>query len=80
MRRLMMLFAAVMLFGAGWAYAQIARPVVPVKPTVLSGSDVGFRVEGQRGNVAVGTIVIKVNGEWVEADPNGIVGFRPATE
>jgi hypothetical protein len=51
-----------------------------VKPTVLSGSDVGFRVEGQRGNVAVGTIVIKVNGEWVEADPNGVVGFRPATE
>jgi hypothetical protein len=34
----------------------------------MTGSDVGFRVEGIRGGTPVGTLVVKVNGEWVEAD------------
>jgi hypothetical protein len=80
MRRFVMLIAAVMVFAAGWAYAQVSREVVPVNPTVVSGGDVGFRVEGHRGKVAVGTMVIRVNGQWVEADPNGIPGVRHSTE
>jgi hypothetical protein len=80
MRRLVMLLAALILFVAGWAYAQVSRQVIPVNPTVISGPDVGFRVEGHRGEVAVGTLVIKVNGQWVEADPNGAPRVHRSTE
>ena len=80
MRRFVLLVSAVMMFLAGWAYAQVARPIVPLTPTVLSGADVGFRVEGHRAGVAVGTLVIRVNGQWVEADPNGAPTVRRSTE
>ena len=53
--------------AAGWAYAQSIR-VQPLTPTVLSGADVGFRVEGQRAGTPVGKLVVKINGEWVEAE------------
>jgi hypothetical protein len=35
------------------------------------GEDVGFRIEAQRGNTAIGRIVIRVNGEWVETEAAG---------
>jgi len=37
------------------------------EPEVFFGEDVGFRVEGLRGEVPTGVIVIKINGKWVEA-------------
>jgi hypothetical protein len=41
-------------------------------PVVLSGSDVGFRVEGQVGSRPAGVLVIRVNGQWVvPTDFNG---------
>jgi hypothetical protein len=53
--------------ATAWSYAQ-ARQVTPVTPTVVSGADFGFRVEGNRGGAPVGTLVIKMNGQWVEAE------------
>lgn len=62
-------FVALLLVVAAtaWVTAQ-ALAVTPVTPKVMTGSDVGFRVEGLRGSTPVGKIVVKVNGEWVEAD------------
>lgn len=37
------------------------------EPKVMSGADVGFRVEGMYGEQPAGTIVIRVNEQWVEA-------------
>lgn len=37
-------------------------------PQVLSGSDVGFRVEGTKGDVRVGTLVVRIDGRWVEVE------------
>ena len=34
-------------------------------PVIVSGSDLGFRVEGQVGSTPAGTLVIRVNGQWV---------------
>jgi hypothetical protein len=43
--------------------------VEPVTPRIVTGGDVGFRVEGLRGgSTPVGTFVVRVNGEWVEAE------------
>lgn len=52
--------------AAAAAQAQLWRPIP--EPRVLAGPDVGFRVEGLRGEVPTGRLVIRVNGEWVEAD------------
>jgi hypothetical protein len=42
-------------------------------PVVLTGNDVGFRLEGHIGEMPAGTLVIRVNGQWVVpmAPPNG---------
>ena len=75
-RRLFWIALVVMtLAAAGWTYAQVFG-VNPVTPTVLSGGDIGFRVEGDRGGTPVGELVVKVNGQWVVADLSGPVSKR----
>lgn len=75
--RLIVIAAIVMVgFVGGWVSAQ-SIAVVPVTPAVLSGDDIGFRVEGYRGTVAVGTLVVRVDGKWVDADFRG--GVRRLT-
>ena len=39
---------------------------VPLDPRILSGGDIGFRIDSMHGNVPVGTFVIRLNGKWVE--------------
>jgi hypothetical protein len=36
----------------------------PAPNPVLSGTDIGFRVEGTQGNAVTGRFVVRVNGEW----------------
>ena len=67
---------AILAFVGGWVSAQ-SRAVVPVTPMVLSGGNIGFRVTGYRGDVAVGTLVVQVDGQWVETDFSG--GIRRLT-
>jgi hypothetical protein len=44
---------------------------------VLSGDNIGFRPEGWNGRARTGTFVVKVNGEWVEAQ--SVMKTVPAT-
>jgi len=78
----------VFLAGAAvWASAQVGRPpsetrIRPmdlVAPTVISGSDLGFRIESNKDNVPVGRLVVRTNGVWVDAQvgPSGIVVATP---
>jgi len=51
---------------------EFVRPTVPGQPAqeprVLSGDDIGFRFDRQdREGAVVGTLMVKVNGKWVEA-------------
>ena len=55
------------LAGAAWGRAQ-AVAVQPVGRIVVSGSDVGFRIEGRKGDTPVGRLVVRQNGEWVEVE------------
>jgi hypothetical protein len=41
---------------------------------IISGEDVGFRIDGIDGDKVVGRIVVRINGEWVEA------GVQTATQ
>jgi hypothetical protein len=66
---------AVFAFVAGaaaWSFAQALAPR-PVQPVVLTGTDIGFRMEGRRGNTPMGKFVVRVGGEWVAVEFSGSV-------
>ena len=70
--RLFWTFVAVLAaLGTGWTSAQSLH-VTPVTPTVVSGADLGFRIEGNRGGTPVGSLVVRMNGQWVEAQVGAI--------
>jgi hypothetical protein len=82
---------AVAAISAGLT-AQAVQPRPPDEVRVLSGSDVGFRVEGRQRarrtdrrtgrtntiDVLTGTLVVRVDGQWIEAEISG-AGVHPAT-
>ena len=58
-----------------WAYAQAPLPQRPPQSgrdsepaAVISGSDIGFRMENRRGNTAVGRFVVRINGQWLDVE------------
>jgi hypothetical protein len=70
--------------GASVGVAQeIVKPIRPdgrqAEPQVLSGADIGFRVDHEdRDGARVGTLVVKVDGKWVDALFRA--GIRRATQ
>jgi hypothetical protein len=64
-----------LVVAAVWMSAQVTRPpsetgLKPMDlaaPTVISGSDLGFRIESDTDNVPVGKLVVRINGRWVDA-------------
>jgi hypothetical protein len=50
---------------AGLSVAQ-TRPEALPAPRVISGDEIGFRVEGFNGGMPTGRLVVRINGEWVE--------------
>jgi hypothetical protein len=61
---------AFLLAGGLWGHAQapLPPPAQAQAPTIISGSDLGFRVDGRKGNTPLGTLVVRINGQWVEAE------------
>ena len=45
--------------------------------TVISGDDIGFRPEGWNGKARTGTWVVRINGQWVDAQ--GSIKAVPVT-
>ena len=45
--------------------------------TVISGADIGFRPEGWNGKARTGTWMVRISGEWVEAQ--SVMKAMPAT-
>jgi hypothetical protein len=70
------LWAASIVAVGAWTRAQTPAPSGPA-PTVVSGNDLGFRIDSRKGNTPVGTLVIRVNGKWVE--PDFSVGMKRLT-
>ena len=63
--------AAVLIGGGIWAEAQ--NRVLPGPPSlsnppqeVISGADIGFRVDTWDGDTPVGRIVVRHDGQWVD--------------
>lgn len=54
--------------GATFAQYRVTPSIVQEPVRVLSGSDIGFRVEGRRGASVVGSLVARIDGAWVDVD------------
>ncbi|MGE0450289.1 MAG: hypothetical protein AB7Q29_11985 [Vicinamibacterales bacterium] len=89
-----LLWVGTVIVAAGVS-SLVTAQVLPERfpqPRVLSGDNVGFRVEGRRqeartdqvsgrtgvADILTGHLVVRVNGEWVEAEVSG-GRVRPAT-
>jgi hypothetical protein len=46
-------------------------------PPDLSGTDVGFKVERADGNKAVGRLMVRINGKWLDAEISSRGGVVP---
>jgi hypothetical protein len=81
--RIIALVVGLVLFVSGWALAQARqfRPIEPVQPpVVVSSSDFGFRIEGKHGDIRIGKLVVRIDGQWVDAIlGGGEGGLRPIT-
>lgn len=69
-RTVLAVAAACLLAGGGWvAGQQAAQFRVPIDPYMLSGADIGFRVEGTTpGGGVIGTLMVRLKtGDWVAA-------------
>ena len=70
-RTALAVIVALLLAGGGWVAGQTAQVQpyrIPIDPNILSGADIGFRVEDKTPGGVVGTLMVRLkNGEWVEA-------------
>jgi hypothetical protein len=84
-RIIVMALWVVSMFAAGmWGHAQTTLPPPRLAPpqgqpqqTVISGSDLGFRVDGRKGNTPLGRFVVRIDGQWVEIEESA--GIRRLT-
>jgi hypothetical protein len=74
----------VSMFAAGlWGHAQAPQPhreprpapsqVQPQQKTVISGADLGFRVDSRKGNTPIGRLVVRIDGQWVEIEESASI-------
>jgi hypothetical protein len=61
---------SLVIVGALSASAAQQLPFPPSErlPEIISGNDVGFRIERTRDGILTGKIVVRVNGRWVDTD------------
>jgi hypothetical protein len=80
MKRFVMFWMAslVLVVMATFAFAQNQFPQNRLpQPQMLSGNDVGFRMDGTDVNGrATGTFMVRYNGEWITVGPSMMA--RPA--
>jgi hypothetical protein len=70
--RAVILAAIVFVMGLGvWGLAQVGEERRVQPPVTVMGDDVGFRIEAYKGDTVLGTLVVRVKGKWVDAQPGG---------
>ena len=73
-------FSVVLLWLASLVLTGILASAQTRRETgaVISGADIGFRPEGWSGKARTGTWVVRINGEWIDAQ--GSMKAVPATQ
>jgi hypothetical protein len=62
-----------------WQISSQARPPQP-SPTIVSSADIGFRVDATKNGMALGRLVVRVNGEWLDAQFSNNMRVIPIRE
>jgi len=71
MKRILMLCLASSVsvaVASAWVSGQMIRPEKIDPPIVVSGADLSFRIEARQGSTAIGKLLVRIEGRWVEAD------------
>lgn len=55
-------------------------PLQRQPPIIVSGADIGFRVEATKPGMALGRLVVRVNGEWLDAQFSNNMRVIPIQE
>ena len=55
---------------------RLSSSLITEGPTLLSGNDIGFRIERTKDGIAIGKLVVRVDGRWVDTDTT-ILGIQP---
>ena len=42
--------------------------VITESPTIVSGADIGFRIERTRDGIPIGKVVVRVDGRWIDTE------------
>jgi hypothetical protein len=80
------LWVASVLATGFWVHAQTPLPPrerrpapsqAEPTPTVITGNDLGFRIESRKGGTPVGRFVVRINGQWVDVEES--VGVKRLT-
>jgi hypothetical protein len=81
--RLAIVWAISLMVTAALTAAQTAAPIgvpdgmITEAPTILSGPELGFRLERTENDIAIGRLVVRVDGRWIETgSPASIVPAR----
>jgi hypothetical protein len=72
---LILVWALSLIIVGTFAHAQKKSVPSDITPRVLFGSDIGFSVERRGSDHVEGTLVVRINGEWVAAEPVGRVKY-----
>ena len=57
----------------GDARVGAAGALITEAPTIVSGPDLGFRIERTRDGIALGKIVVRVDGKWIDTGSSATV-------
>jgi hypothetical protein len=60
-------------------HAQARNPAPATDSTVFSGPDIGFRATESGGKTVVGKLVVRVNGQWKDAEFAPMGKLQPLT-
>lgn len=74
--RFLLALAFVLVAAASWMSAQAVMPQPFTPPITVSGDDIQFRVESRMGSRVIGRLLVRVDGQWVEADTTGGATLR----
>ena len=59
--------------ASAWAQDRGRNAPVLQSPTVISGSDLGFRTERTMDGIQIGKLVVRINGVWVDTNASASV-------
>jgi hypothetical protein len=76
-RRLVFVLAWVISVTAAGALGRAAAQRSNDEPAIVSGADIGFRIDGIDSGVRKGRLVVRVDGKWVDAEVTSRMHVRP---